>query len=127
MNKPMEDTAETEFLSNQALLQETKRQTEEEDEALGQIEQGLGTLKGIGLQQRKQLIKQDGLLSEMRDVMDSTDVRLQGNIKRVDKIDEGAKGGCCAILIIVFFIGLIVSLLASDWICVLLPNTTKRC
>ncbi len=125
--KPVEDTAETEYLSNQDLLQETKKRTREEDEALGQIEQGLGTLKHIGLQQQKQLTKHEGLLDEMREVMDQTDARLQGNIKRVDRLDEGARGGCLALICIALLIGLIISLVASNWACAILPSTTRRC
>jgi uncharacterized protein YukE len=125
--RPVEDSAETEYLSNQELLHDTRRRTEEEDEALGRIEQGLGTLKSIGLQQKKQLIKQEGLLDEMRGTMDDTDARLQGNIKRVDRIDEGSRGGCCALIIIALLIGLIVSLIASNWVCHILPSTTRGC
>lgn len=122
----IEETEETMYLSNRDMLEHQRQQVENDDAALEQIALGLGTLKTIGMSQQKQFKKQDALLTELKDGVDNTDARMQNNIKRVDKVEEGSRGGCCAMLIMLVLLGLIISILASNWACHIMVNPKKN-
>jgi len=122
-----EENDETRYMDNRTLLQQQHERIQQDDAALERISIGLGQLKTAGLQQQKQLVKQDAMLDELKQGVDNTDARLQSNIKRVDLIEEGSRGGCCALIVILLLLALIVSVLASNWLCSILPHTKKRC
>lgn len=124
--KNYDETEETMFMSNRELVQEQRIRIQQEDDSLEAISLGLDNLKNIGKSQEKQLIKQDALLTELKDGVDSTDARMHGNIRRVELVEEGSRGGCCAMIVMVALLGLIVSVLASNWACHILPNVKKN-
>lgn len=123
--KQYDETDDTMFMSNRELVQEQRLRIQQEDDSLDAIAVGLDNLKTIGKSQEKQLIKHGELLTELKDGVDGTDARMHGNIRSVELVEEGSRGGCCALLVMVALLGLIVSILASNWACHILPSIKK--
>lgn len=120
-----EETEETKALNNQQMYEDQRMKMDRDDEVLDRINVGLGNLHQVGLEQQKQFKRQEGLLMDLHDGMDKTERNMNTNIQRVNKVEEGTRGGCCALLTMIVLLGLIVSLLASNWACAILPKTTK--
>jgi len=123
--RAVEETEETRDLSNRDMLDQQMVQREQDDELLDGISQGLFSLKQIGLEHSKQFQRQDELLTDLHEGVDTTQRKLNQNITSVDKVEKSSRGGCCAMLTMALLLALIVSLLASNWICPLLPGTKK--
>ncbi len=125
-SRPAEDNEETQYLSNQQLLDEEVSRAQLEDDALDSISHGLTQLNYVAKSQNKQLLKHGVLIDEVRDGMERTDGHLQANIQRANIVEEKTRGGCCSLLIMAVLLALIVSVLVSNWPCHILPKVTKN-
>lgn len=126
LSRPAEDNEDTQFMSNKELLDDEVERVQMEDEALGNISQGLTQLNYVAKAQNKQLLKQEGLINDLKDGLDQTDRDLQGNLKRVDIVEEKSRGGCYSLLLMAALLALIVSVIVSNWMCHILPNIKKN-
>lgn len=126
LSRPVEDNEQSQYLSNKELLDEEVERAQFEDTALDHISQGLTQLNYTAKAQNKQLLKQEGLITDLGNAMDGTDERLQSNLKRVEIVEENTRGGCCSIIIIALILAIIVSVIFSNWMCHILPKVKNN-
>jgi len=125
-SRPAEDNEETQYMSNQQLLEEEVLRAQQEDAALDSISHGLTQLSFVAKAQNKQMLKQETLVAELREGMERTDQHLQENMLRANIVEKKTRGGCCAMIIMGLLLALIVSVIASNWMCHILPNVKKN-
>jgi len=89
---------------------------ENQDEKLDQVLEGLTTLSDMGHNISNELDLHKHLLSDLDNAVEATDERIKLNTQRVETVNEKA-GGCCGMLIMLFLLGIIVFLLASNQAC----------
>jgi len=112
----IDETNETDGKTNKQVSDQQQVTIEKQDEQLGQVLEGLTTLTHMGQDMSNELDLHKHLLSDLDNAVDATDERIKLNTQRVETVNEKA-GGCCGMLIMLFLLGIIVFLLASNQAC----------
>jgi len=115
-NEDIAETSETEGRSNREIADQQQMAIQKQDEKLDQVLEGLTTLSDMGHNISNELDLHKHLLSDLDNAVDATDERIKLNTARVETVNEKA-GGCCGMLIMLFLLGIIVFLLASNQAC----------
>lgn len=108
-----EETDETAEMNNAQLLQMQRALMEEQDEALGHLEQSVNTTKHVALQINEETQLQNRLLDELEEEVEDTSNRLATAQRQLKKIMRRADGCKAQILLFIVIVILILVLVLS--------------
>jgi len=108
-----EETDETAEMNNAQLLQMQRALMEEQDEALGHLEQSVNTTKHVALQINEETQLQNRLLDELEEEVEDTSNRLATAQRHLKKIMRRADGCKAQILLLIVIVILILVLVLS--------------
>jgi hypothetical protein len=95
-----------------------QQQTEEQDERLDLIGEGLERLKGMSFDINYELESQVSLLAEIDGRTDSADRNMRANIRSVESVHRSSYESWCSLGVMLILLQVIVVLLAIDLPCV---------
>uniref|UniRef100_A0A7S2TN44 t-SNARE coiled-coil homology domain-containing protein n=1 Tax=Lotharella oceanica TaxID=641309 RepID=A0A7S2TN44_9EUKA len=106
----VEETLETQHLSNQQLMQRQQNEELKQDAHLDDILRGVSTLKDIGYEINNELTFQGEILDGLEQGIDKTGLSIQRNTHRVQHISVEATS-CWPMFIMIFLLFVIVFLI----------------
>jgi len=119
-----EESHESQQMSNVQIHAQQRAALSAQDEKLDGILDGVSRLKVMSSDINAELDLHVNLLGELDSAVDSTDARLQRNIKRIEIVQEKS-GGCCGLIIMLVLFVLIIILLVTNWACHIFNS--KKC
>ena len=118
------ETDETRALENQEILRLQHRKLEDQDSLLDQLEQGAVRTKEIGKDIGNELTLHDKLLHDIDNDMDKTSGKMKRETRRLNKLLKNQKS-CCALMVMVFLIAIIVALYLTHWGCDIFKSKSR--
>jgi len=102
-----EDTAETQGLSNQQLIQLRENKMKEQDKTLDVLAISVNRQKKLAEAIGDEADQQNALLGELGVQVDKQSVKIRNTTKRVDRIEKKSSTMCLWITICLLFLALI--------------------